>query len=50
MTSYDAGTFQENGCVLHVNRGLGTSGQRLRIGAPPEISVVTLRAPRVSPA
>jgi predicted MPP superfamily phosphohydrolase len=50
MTSYDAGTFQENGCVLHVNRGVGTSGQRLRIGAPPEISVVTLRAPRVSRA
>jgi predicted MPP superfamily phosphohydrolase len=50
MTSYDAGTFQENGCVLHVNRGLGTSGQRVRITAPREITVVTLRAPGVSRA
>jgi predicted MPP superfamily phosphohydrolase len=44
MTPYDAGTFVENGCVLHVNRGLGTSGQRIRIGAAREITVVTLRA------
>ena len=45
MTPYDAGTFAEDGCVLHVNRGIGTSGQRLRIGVPREITVVTLRAP-----
>ena len=45
MTPYDAGTFAEAGCVLHVNRGLGTSGQRLRIAVPREITVVTLRAP-----
>jgi uncharacterized protein len=45
MTPYDAGTFVERGCTLHVNRGLGTSGQRIRIAAPREITVVTLRAP-----
>jgi uncharacterized protein len=45
MTPYDAGTFVEGGACLHVSRGLGTSGQRLRIGAPAEITVVTLRAP-----
>jgi predicted MPP superfamily phosphohydrolase len=48
MTPYDAGTFVERGCILHVNRGLGTSGQRLRIGAAREITVVTLRAPGAS--
>jgi predicted MPP superfamily phosphohydrolase len=45
MTPYDRGTFAEDGCLLHVNRGLGTSGQRVRIGVPREIAVVTLRAP-----
>jgi predicted MPP superfamily phosphohydrolase len=45
MTPYDGGTFEQDGCVLHVNRGIGTSGQRMRIGVPREITVVTLRAP-----
>jgi predicted MPP superfamily phosphohydrolase len=42
MTSYDGGTFTSGGSVLHVNRGLGTSGQRVRIAVPREITVVTL--------
>jgi predicted MPP superfamily phosphohydrolase len=51
MTRYDAGTFAIGGSLLHVNRGLGTSGQRLRIAAPREITVVTLlRAPAVAAA
>ena len=45
MTKYDAGTFVDGPSLLHVNRGLGTSAQRLRIGAPREITVVTLRSP-----
>jgi predicted MPP superfamily phosphohydrolase len=45
MTRFDAGTFACGDAVLHVNLGLGTSGQRVRIGAPREISVVTLLAP-----
>ncbi len=44
MTRYDAGTFERDGAVLHVNRGLGVSGQRIRVGVPREITVVTLRA------
>jgi predicted MPP superfamily phosphohydrolase len=45
MTRYDAGTFASGDSVLHVNRGLGTSGQRIRVAAPREITVVTLLAP-----
>jgi uncharacterized protein len=45
MTRFDAGTFACGEAVLHVNRGLGTSGQRVRIGASREITVVTLLAP-----
>jgi predicted MPP superfamily phosphohydrolase len=43
MTRFDAGTFERDGALLHVNRGLGVSGQRLRLGVPREITVVTLR-------
>lgn len=43
MTRFDAGTFERDGALLHVNRGLGVSGQRLRIAVPREITVVTLR-------
>jgi predicted MPP superfamily phosphohydrolase len=42
MTRYDAGPFVERGCALHVSAGLGTSGQRVRIGAPREIALLTL--------
>ena len=45
MTRFDAGTFASGRSVLHVNCGLGTSGQRVRIAAPREITVVTLLAP-----
>lgn len=45
MTRFDAGTFACGDALLHVNRGLGTSGQRVRIAAPREITVVTLLAP-----
>lgn len=44
MTRFDAGTFAAGGSVLHVSRGLGVSGQRLRIAVPCEITVITLRA------
>ena len=46
---FDTGTFRRHRSVLHVNRGLGTSGQRIRIGAPREISVVTLVAAATTP-
>jgi hypothetical protein len=41
ITSFDAGSFVRDGAVLHVNRGLGTSGQRVRVGVPREITLVT---------
>jgi predicted MPP superfamily phosphohydrolase len=44
VTQFDAGFFERDGARLHVNRGLGTSGQRVRIGAPREITVLTLVA------
>lgn len=50
MTRFDAGTFASGRSLLHVNRGLGTSGQRVRIGAPREITLVTLLSPAVAAA
>jgi predicted MPP superfamily phosphohydrolase len=29
---------------IYVNRGLGTIGMPIRIGVPPEITVITLRS------
>ncbi len=43
MTSFDGGTYKRGGCLLHVSRGLGVSGQRVRVGVPREIALVTLR-------
>jgi predicted MPP superfamily phosphohydrolase len=50
MTRFDAGTFASGRSLLHVNRGLGTSGQRVRIGAPREVTLVTLLAAGVAAA
>lgn len=44
MTAYDVGTFRRDGSVLHVSRGLGTSGQPVRVAVPREIAVVSLVA------
>ncbi|MBM4061780.1 MAG: metallophosphoesterase [Planctomycetes bacterium] len=41
---YEQGWFRENGCALYVGRGLGVTVLPIRIQAPPEIPVVTLRA------
>lgn len=40
-----AGLYQRGEKSIYVNRGLGTVGPPLRIGVPPEITVITLRAP-----
>jgi hypothetical protein len=42
-TPYVAGLFQRPGGQLYVNRGIGTIGVPIRIGAPPEITVYELR-------
>ena len=43
VTPYVAGLFQKPGGQLYVNRGIGTIGIPIRIGAPPEITVFELR-------
>jgi predicted MPP superfamily phosphohydrolase len=42
VTPYVAGLFQKPGGRLYVNRGIGTIGIPIRIGAPPEITVYQL--------
>jgi uncharacterized protein len=42
VTPYVAGHFQKPGGQLYVNRGIGTIGVPIRLGAPPEISVFEL--------
>lgn len=37
-----AGLYSENNKHLYINRGLGTSGVSVRIGIPPEITVIKL--------
>jgi predicted MPP superfamily phosphohydrolase len=49
QTRFDAGQFVRGDALLNVSRGLGTSGQRVRIGVPCEITLVTL-VPRVARA
>jgi uncharacterized protein len=39
VTPYVAGWFQKPGGQLYVNRGIGTIGVPIRLGAPPEITV-----------
>ena len=45
LSRWDRGTFREGDTVLHVSRGLGESGQAVRIGAPREIAVLDVVAP-----
>jgi uncharacterized protein len=45
VTSYVVGWFQKPGGRLYVNRGIGTIGVPMRIGAPPEITVYELVRP-----
>ena len=42
ISRFDAGTFTRPGGWLHVNRGLGTSGQPVRLGVPAEITTLSL--------
>ncbi|MEW5878585.1 MAG: metallophosphoesterase [Acidobacteriota bacterium] len=42
---YVGGTYQVNGLTLHVSRGTGTWGPRLRLWKPGEITLITLRSP-----
>ena len=46
---YVSGFYQESGCSLYVNRGLGYFGVPIRINCPPEISRFRLVRPQVEP-
>ena len=41
---YEQGWFEEDGCRLYVGRGVGVTVLPIRIDAPPEIPIVTLRS------
>jgi predicted MPP superfamily phosphohydrolase len=43
-TIFLAGLFKIGNSHLYVNRGLGTTGPPIRIGAPPEVTHITLKA------
>ncbi len=42
ITCYDHGRFEKDGAQLYVNRGIGTVGTPIRLGAPPEITLFEL--------
>ncbi|MGH9378430.1 MAG: metallophosphoesterase [Terriglobia bacterium] len=42
VTPYVEGWFQKNRSQLYVNRGIGTIGLPMRVGAPPEITIYHL--------
>jgi predicted MPP superfamily phosphohydrolase len=41
-TQYVGGWYEKAGSQLYVNRGIGTTGPPIRLGARPEITVVEL--------
>lgn len=41
---YIAGLYEQGGSRLYVNRGFGTAGPPVRVGAPPEVSRIILTA------
>ncbi len=43
-----AGMYRKGEQLLYVNCGIGTVGPPLRVGVPPEITVFTLRSPRIT--
>jgi predicted MPP superfamily phosphohydrolase len=43
-TPYVHGVYRQGGSLLYVSRGIGTVGVPLRLGAPPEVSLIRLCA------
>lgn len=43
MTPFPRGSYRRGGGLLHVNLGLGMTGQPVRVGTPREITLITLR-------
>ncbi len=48
QTRYVAGPYRRDDAALYVSRGIGVGALPLRVGAPPEMDVITLRAPAVA--
>ena len=44
MTPFPRGSYRLGDSLLHVNLGLGMTGQPVRVGTPREITLITLRA------
>jgi uncharacterized protein len=42
VTHYTSGWYEKSGAQLYVNRGIGTTGFPIRLGARPEITVFEL--------
>jgi hypothetical protein len=42
VTPFTKGTYHMNGSSLYVNSGLGTIGVPVRLGSPPEVTLITL--------
>ena len=49
ITRYTHGLYTEGGTRLYVSRGAGTTGPPVRLFAPAELTVLTLRAPYNNP-
>ena len=44
FTRYTSGLYEEENAALYVTRGIGTIGVPARLGAPPEVALIRLRA------
>ena len=44
ITAFDRGTYRQAGSTLYVNRGLGFTGQKIRLFTPREVACIELRA------
>jgi predicted MPP superfamily phosphohydrolase len=45
ITAFDRGTYRQGSSMLYVNRGLGFTGQKIRLFTPREVVCIELRAP-----
>jgi predicted MPP superfamily phosphohydrolase len=46
---YNIGFYRRARSVIHVHPGLGTTGPPMRLGVPPEVTILVLRSPRSAP-
>lgn len=47
ITAFDRGTYRKGSSMLYVNRGLGFTGQKIRLFTPREVACIELRAAAV---